>query len=391
MKNFEFYTPTKIFFGQGRENEIGQILSERNAHKVLIVIGKGSVIKSGLLERVVCSLNQSKIEYVILQGVRANPTFDLVREGIKLVRENNVDYILPIGGGSVIDTAKCIAVSYDYEGDIRDFNARKVTPTHALPIGVILTISAAGSEMSSSCVVQDDETMMKNGFNSDFNRPAFVIENPELTYSVSKEQTAYGIVDIAMHSLERYFYQSEEFELADDIALAVIKNVFDVGLLCFNNPTNYEYRAKIMLDSSLSHNGITHIGKGFSMPVHQLEHALSGLYPNIAHGLGLAVLWPAWAKYYYKYDLDKFAKLGEVVFSIHKDDKEKAALETIERIQKYFDELGMPRTLKALGLKEKDINSLVEIASRKGTRVIAHHSKDMDEEVMRIIYNSCMC
>jgi alcohol dehydrogenase YqhD (iron-dependent ADH family) len=302
---------------------------------------------------VVCSLNQSKIEYVILQGVRANPTFDLVREGIKLVRENNVDYILPIGGGSVIDTAKCIAVSYDYEGDIRDFNARKVTPTHALPIGFILTISAAGSEMSSSCVVQDDETMMKNGFNSDFNRPAFVIENPELTYSVSKEQTAYGIVDIAMHSLERYFYQSEEYELADDIALAVIKNVFDVGLLCFNNPTNYEYRAKIMLDSSLSHNGITHIGKGFSLPVHQLEHALSGKFPNIAHGLGLAILFPAWCRYYYKYDIDKFATLGERVFDIYSGNKVEDAKSTIDAFEEYFASFNLPSRYQKWESKKK--------------------------------------
>ena len=390
MKNFEFYSPTKIYFGHDREKEVGQILASLNVDKVLIVIGKHSVIKSGLLERVIESLNKENIGYVLLKGVRANPTFDLVSEGVTLVRENNIKFILPIGGGSVIDTAKCIAVNYDYPGDIKDYNFHRAQITHALPIGVILTISAAGSELSNSCVIQDDETGMKMGFNSDLVRPVFAIENPDLTISVCKEQTAYGIVDILSHSLERYFSVSEHNELADEFALGLIKNVFDVGLLCFNNPDNYEYRARIMLASSFSHNGITSIGKPYSMPVHQLEHPVSGRFTNIAHGCGLSVLWPAWAKYYYKYDLDKFARLGERVFNLSIKDKEELVKYTIEKIEEYFKNLGMPSSLSDLGIKEEDIDSLVNNVTRKGTRIIQHFGKDMDAEVVRAIYMSCL-
>lgn len=390
MKNFEFVSPTKIYFGHDRERKVGQILNGLKIDRILIVIGKNSVIKSGLLERVVESLTSARIEYVLLKGVRANPTFDLVEEGIKLVRENNLQFILPIGGGSVIDTAKCIAVNYDYEGDIHDFNFHKATPDHALPIGVILTIAAAGSELSNSCVIQDDETNVKMGFNSDLVRPVFAIENPDLTKSVSKEQTAYGIVDTIMHSFERYFSYSEEYMLADEFALGLIKNVFDVGLLCYNNPDNYEYCARIMLASSYSHNGITSIGKPHGMFVHKLEHPVSGMFENVAHGCGLAVLWPAWAKYYYKYDVDKFCKLGERVFDLHMEDKNEMALATIRKIEEYFKALGMPSTLAELGIKEEDIDALVDNMTEGGTKVISHHGKDMDAEVARIIYNSCM-
>jgi hypothetical protein len=390
MKNFDFYSPTKIYFGKNREAEIGQILKSYNFTKVLIVIGKSSVIKSGLLDRVLESLKNENIKSFLLKGVRANPTFDLVKQGVEIAKENNVDIILPIGGGSVIDTAKCIAVNYYHNGDIRDFNFHKENPTKALPVGVILTISAAGSELSNSCVIQDDETGMKNGFNSDLVRPLFAIENPDLTKSVNKEQTAYGIVDILMHTLERYMCDSEPYELADEFALGLVKNVIDVGLLCYNDPSNYDYRGRLMLASSLSHNGLTGIGKPFMMAVHQLEHPVSGLFPHIAHGCGLAVLWPAWARYYYHYDVDKFAKLGERVFNLSNVDKEKTALETIEKFEEYFKKLGMPSTLSELGIKESDINKLVENMTRKGTRVIKHHSKDMDAEVARTIYLSCL-
>ena len=209
MKNFEFCSPTKIYFGSGQEKEVGRILKELGSNKVLIVAGKNSVFDSGLYDRIAESLYDSGISHALLSGVRANPTFDLVSKGVEIVKANNIDFILPIGGGSVIDTAKCIAVNAYHDGDIKDFNYHLVQPTKALPIGVVLTIAAAGSELSNSCVIQDDVTGTKIGFNSDLIRPVFVIENPELTYSVSKEQTAYGIFDIMMHSLERYFCFSE--------------------------------------------------------------------------------------------------------------------------------------------------------------------------------------
>ena len=389
MKNFDFYSPTKIYFGSGRELEVGRVLKEFGAHKILIVIGQNSVVKSGLLDKVTNSIINEKLEYVVLAGVRANPTFELVSQGVELAKANNIDFILPIGGGSVIDTAKCIAVNVEYDGDVKDFNFHKAQVTKAMPIGVVLTISAAGSELSNSCVIQDDVTGMKMGFNSDLVRPKFVIENPELTYSVSKEQTAYGIVDIMMHSLERYFCPSEENELADEFALGLIKNVADVGLLCYNNPTNYDYRARIMLASSLSHNGITGIGKPFLMAVHQLEHPVSGMFPNIAHGCGLAVLFPAWATYYLPYECEKLAKLGRRVFNLNIENTLECAQETINQFKKYFKELGMPSSLRELGIKESDIEELVDRVTRKGTRIIPHPKKDMDGEVVRAIYKSC--
>ena len=390
MKNFNFISPTKIYFGPGKEKEVGSILHENNASKILIVIGKNSVIKSGLLERVVVSLEQYHLSYVILRGVRANPTFDLVEEGLKLVRDNKLDYILAIGGGSVIDTAKCIAVNYYHSGSIKDFNLHLAEPKKALPLGVILTIAAAGSELSSSCVIQDDATGIKFGFNSDVIRPVFAIENPELTYSLPKEQTAYGVVDILMHTLERYFCKSDKYELADEFALGLIKNVVELGTLAIQNPDNYDYRASLMLASSLSHNGLTSIGKKMNMPVHQLEHALSGKFPAIAHGLGLAILFPAWCRLYYKYDINKFATLGERVFDIYSGDKTQDALSTIDAFEEYFNSLGLPNKLSQVGVKEGDIEELVKLATNSGTRTIYHHTKPINDEVAREIYYSCL-
>lgn len=390
MKNFDFVSPTKIYFGPGKENEVGSILKSNGASRVLIVIGKNSVIKSGLLERVVVSLREAVIEYEVLRGVRANPTFDLVEEGLRIVRNSKIDYILAIGGGSVIDTAKCIAVNFYHNGGVKEINLHQAQPTKALPVGVILTISAAGSELSNSCVIQDDATGMKVGFNSDLVRPAFVIENPELTFSLPKEQIAYGVVDILMHTLERYFTESEKYELADEFALGLIKNVLEVGLLAYQNPTNYDYQASLMLASSLSHNGLTSIGKRINFPVHQLEHPLSGTFPNIAHGLGLAVLFPAWCKYYYKYDIDKFAALGERVFDLYSGDKEQDALDTIAAFEEYFSRMELPHTLSELGVKKEDIESLVNKVTNNNTRTVYHKEKPINDEVARKIYYSCL-
>ena len=390
MKNFNFVSPTKIYFGPDKEKDVGSILSSFNADKVLIVIGKNSVIKSGLLEKVVASLTQARIQFEILRGVRANPTFDLVEEGLKIVRANQINYILAIGGGSVIDTAKCIAANYYYSGSIKDFNLHLAEPKKALPIGVILTIAAAGSELSNSCVIQDDQLQRKLGFNSDVIRPQFVIENPELTYSLPKEQIAYGVVDILMHTLERYFCKSDKYELADEFAIGLIKNVLEVGALAYQNPENYDYRASLMLASSLSHNGITSIGKQMIMPVHQLEHALSGKFPKIAHGLGLAILFPAWCQYYYKYDIPKFARLGEIVFDIYSGDKTQDALSTIDAFKEYFTGLGLPSKLSEVGVKEEDIDSLVNLVTNNGSRTVYHHTKPINDEVAREIYYSCL-
>ena len=390
MMDFDFISPTKIYFGSNKEQLVGQICNNSNYKRVYIVIGQGSVKRSGLLDKVTKSLDEFGIEYQILEGVRPNPTIDLCHKGIEEARAFSPNLILAIGGGSVIDTAKSIAVGYYYFGDTFDFNLHKVRPKKALPVGVILTIAASGSEMSTSAVIQDDKTQIKRGFNEDIVRPVFVIENPKLTYSLPKLQTAYGIVDMMMHTLERYFNPSSDNEPADGFAEALLRSVIKAGKVVVENPTDYDARAVLMLMSSLSHNGITSIGKGSFLYVHQLEHALSGVYPDVPHGAGLAVLFPAWAKYYVNYDTDKFNQLATNVFGLNNHNKLENAKAGIKELEKFFALLEMPKTLKDLGLDNPDIPRLVNLITNNGEIVIKHPKKDMDQDVLTAIFNSCL-
>ena len=388
--DFDFVSPTKIYFGTNKEELVGQICAEHGYKRVYIVIGQGSVKRSGLLDTVLASLDANDIKYQILEGVRPNPTIELCRKGIEEARAFAPNLILAIGGGSVIDTAKNIAVGYFYVGDSFDFNLHKAKPKKALPIGVVLTIAASGSELSTSCVIQDDEKQIKRGFNDDLVRPVFAIENPKLTYSVSKVQTAYGIVDIMMHTLERYFNASSDNEPADGFAEALLRSVIKAGRTVVNNPTDYDARAVLMLMSSFSHNGITSIGKGSLLYVHQLEHAVSGMYPGVAHAAGLAVLFPAWAKYYVNYDTDKFNNLAKNVFGLYNKNKLENAKAGINEIEKLFAILGMPKTFKDLGIDNPDIEKLVNLITDNGERVIKHPKKDMDKEVLVAILKNCL-
>ena len=389
MIDFDYGVRTKLYFGRGKEKQVGEILASYNASKVLIIIGQGSVKKTGLLDVVIGSLNKNNIQHKLLEGVRPNPTIDFVVEGLKVAKEFQPDFILAVGGGSVIDTAKLIALDYYYDGDPFDFNNHKAKPTKGLPVGVILTIAAAGSEMSASCVIQNDAEKSKKGFISDLNRPIFAIENPELTYSVDKYQTACGIVDIMMHTIERYFQPSAENEPADGFAETVLKSVIKAGQKVIRNPEDYESRAVLMLMSSYSHNGLTNIGKPFGMPVHQLEHGLSGMYPSIAHGAGLAVLWPAWAKYYIQFDEDKFDRFARNVWGSNLPNKRENGLQGIKLTEEFFRYIGMPSRLADFRVGVIDIDGLVNILTDSGTRVVAHHVKPLDGEVARIIYDSC--
>ena len=390
MLDFELLLPTKIYFGHGKEQLIGEILKERKAQKVLIVIGSGSVKKTGLLDLVIEKLKENNISFEILEGVRANPTRQLAEQGVALAKEYHPDYVLAIGGGSVMDTAKFICAGYYYDGSAFDFNRKVAVPTKSLPLGVILTIAASGSEMSTSCVIQDDTTGEKTGFNNDLNRPAFVIENPELTFTVNEKQTAYGITDILMHTLERYLQVSSENEPADRFAEGLMKSVIQAGKKVMQNPCDYESRAVLMLMSSWSHNGLTNIGKPQGMPVHQLEHALSGLHPEVAHGEGLAILWPAWARYYLPYDVEKFNSLAENVFDSHLQNKLENAEKGISLMEEFFISLNIPHKLSELKTKESiSVDALADRFSNGGTRVVAHHEKPMDREVAREIYTNC--
>ena len=390
MIDFDFVSPTKIFFGKEKEQLIGQICKDYGYKRVLVIIGQNSVRKSGLLNRVLSSLDSADIEYQILEGVRPNPTIDLCYKGIELAREFKPNVLLAIGGGSVIDTAKSVAVGYYYDGDAFDFNLHKAVPTKALPIGVVLTIAASGSELSTSCVIQDDKKQIKRGFNSDLVRPAFAIENPELTYSVPKEQMAYGIVDMMMHTLERYFNPSSDNEPADEFAEALLRSVIKAARAWIEKPDDYNARAVLMLMSSLSHNGLTSIGKGSFLYVHQLEHAVSGVYPNVAHAAGLAVLFPAWAKYYATYDTDKFDRLATNVFGLNDKNKLDNAKAGIDEIEKLFAILSMPKTFKDLGIDHPDIDKLVNLITDNGNRVINHPKKNMDQKVLSEIFESCL-
>ena len=389
MIDFDFVSPTKIYFGSNKEQLIGQICNEYGYKRVFIVIGQGSIKRTGLLDTVKKSLDESNIKYEILEGVRPNPTIDLCHKGIEEARAFTPNMILAIGGGSVMDTAKNIAAGYFYVGDSFDFNLHKAKPKKALPIGVILTIAASGSELSNSCVIQDDETKVKRGFNCDLVRPVFAIENPKLTYSVSKVQTAYGIVDMMMHTLERYFNPSSDNEPADGFAESLLRSVIKAAKTVVDNPTDYDARAVLMLMSSLSHNGVTSIGKNSLLYVHQLEHAVSGLYPEVAHAAGLAVLFPAWAKYYIPLDTDKFDRLARNVFGLNNKNKLENAKAGIEQLEKLFKLLNMPKSFRDLGINNPDIDKLVNLVTDNGTRVINHPKKDMDKEVLTAIFNSC--
>lgn len=390
MGNFEFFVQTKIIFGQNSEEKLGETILSFNYKKALVLFGGKSARKTGLFDKILSNLNENNIEYLVLEGIRPNPEFSFVLEHLDQIKAFRPDIIIAVGGGSVIDTAKSIAVSYFYDGYGFDFNLHKANPTKALPIGVVLTISAAGSEMSTSCVMQDDETNIKSGFNSNLVRPLFAIENPELTFTVNKEQTAYGIVDILMHTLERFFSESTNYQLADDLSIGLIKSVIKSGEVAFANPNDYDARSNLMLSSSLSHNGLTSVCKAYKMPVHALEHALSGLYPAIAHGAGLAVLFPRWARYYINYDPEKFDYFAKEVFNLSNNDIIKNGLEGIEKLEEYFSSLDLPKNFRELGVDNPNIDKLVEIVTCKGTRVVGHHKKPMDEEVVREIFTNCI-
>ena len=390
MQNFVFHAPTKLVFGKETEKQVGALISEYGYKKVLVHYGQGSVKESGLLERVLQSLKQNNVDYVLLGGVQPNPEIDMVREAIPLCKKENIELILAVGGGSVIDSAKLIATGFYYDGDPFDISLHKVTPKKALPVGVILTIAAAGSEMSQSAVITDPVTKTKQGYLSPLNRPLFSILNPELTYSVSSYQTAVGIVDMMMHTLERYFNPSGNFEVADHLAEAILTSIMEAALPALENPYNYDARASLMLASTFSHNGITNLGKPGAMPVHALEHLLSGLYPQIPHGTGLAVLFPAWAETYLHYDTDKFDQFARKVMHLNYEDKLENAKMGIARLREFFTLIGMPNTLSSLGVKKEDIPWMVQKLTKNGTRVVDHYRKPLDGEVATKIFMACL-
>ena len=318
MENFIYNTPTRVYFGKGQEDNLGEILKSYGIKKVLFHYGKGSIKKSGLYDKVINQLKASKIDFVELGGVEPNPKLSLVLKGVKIAKEENIDLILAVGGGSVLDSAKSIAVGAKVDFSPWLFSIGEKKATSHVPVGAILTIAASGSDMSNSCVITNDETKEKRGFASEENRCLFSILNPELTYTVSPYQTACGITDIMMHTLERYFSKGSETPLTDNIALGLLKATVDAGKIVMKDPTNYEARATLFWANSLSHNTLTGIGRNFIMSVHQLEHEVSGMFDNVSHGAGLAVLWPAWAKLSFKGAPERFLRYSYEVMGDRK-------------------------------------------------------------------------
>lgn len=363
MLDFNFYTPTKIYFGKGKESLVGEILKDYGYKKVMFMYGQGSIKKSGLYDTVVNSLNASEINFVEVSGVEPNPKVSFVRNAIDVARKNEVDFILAVGGGSVIDAAKSTASGAINDCDVWDFHTGKATPKATIPVGTILTIAAAGSEMSASSVLTNTELNMKCGFTSELNRPKFSICNPELTYTVSKYQTACGIVDIMAHTMERYFTPCPPTDLTDSISESILKSVIKSAKILRKNPCDYEARATVMWASSLSHNNLTGCGRINALPVHQLEHAVSGEYDEVAHGAGLAVLFPAWAKYVYKHNISRFAQFARCVWDVNESDDEKAAFFGIKAMSDFFRLIEMPLSFDDLNIGEENICRLADLCT----------------------------
>ncbi|MGN0299316.1 MAG: iron-containing alcohol dehydrogenase [Lachnospiraceae bacterium] len=387
MNNFIFDTPTKVYFGKGEETKVGKIIKEYGVQKVLIHYGGQSAIRSGLLERVKGYLDEENIAHVELGGVVANPELKLVREGIALCQREGVDFILAVGGGSVLDSAKDIANGVaNPEVDVWDFSVRKAVPKRTMRKGAILTLAAAGSEMSNSCVISDSERGLKRGYGSPCNRMNFAIENPELTYTVDAYQTACGAVDIAMHTIERYFCLGEDTYLTDALAEALIKSVMKAGRDAIARPQDYSARANMMWASSLAHNDLTGCGRIFQMTVHQFEHELSGMYPRIAHGAGLAALWCSWARYVYSANIPRFLQYAHNVWNLDIDFEhpEVTINQAIDMQENYYKSIGMPVCLKELDVREEDLEALALGCSRDKTRVLDGNKKLGYEEMLDI-------
>ena len=363
MKDFNFYAPTRVVFGRESEEKLPQLIQQYGGGKVLVHYGGSSAKRSGLLDKVFKMLNEADISYVELGGVVPNPLLSKVQEGIDLCRREHVNFVLAVGGGSVIDSSKAIGYGVGYPGDVWDFWDGKAVPQECLPIGVMLTIPAAGSEMSSSCVITKDDGMIKRGVNSDLCRCKFAIMNPERTYTLPAYQTAAGATDIMMHTMERYFSKYEDALLTDALAEALLRQVIASTPIVLENPEDYEHRAAIMWASSLSHNDLMECGTEKDFASHKLEHELSGLF-GVTHGAGLAAIWGSWARYVMDKHVSRFVKFAVNVMGVEPD-----ALKGIEAIERFFKSIGMPTSIPELigrPATDDEIAELVRKCSRDG-------------------------
>lgn len=389
MENFNFYAPTQVVFGKDAEAQVGELVKAQNCKKVLVHFGGSSAKKSGLLDRVCTSLDKAGISYVTLGGVVPNPRLSKVREGIELCKKEGVDFLLAVGGGSVIDSCKAIGYGLANNCDVWDLYEGKAYPTGCYPVGAVLTIAAAGSEMSNSSVITNEEGWLKMSCNTDYGRCKFAVMNPELTYTLPQYQTMSGCTDILMHTMERYFTNVETMELTDVIAEALMRNVIRNAKILMKEPKNYEARAQVMWASSLAHNDLTGCGAIGDYASHQIEHELGGLF-DVTHGAGLAAVWGSWARYVYKHNVKRFAQFAVNVLGVynHFDNPERTALEGIEAMEKFYKEIEMPISIKELlngkEITNAEIDEMAEKCTRGGKKIVGHFVELKKEDIVKI-------
>ena len=388
MSNFSYYTPTHVYFGRGTQNQVGELVRAQGCKKVLIHYGGQSARRSGLLAQVEASLDAAGVAHVQLGGVVPNPHLSLVYEGIELCRREDVDFILAVGGGSVIDSAKAIGYGMCMDGDVWELYNHTRRATGCLPIGVILTIAASGSEMSDSSVITKEEGGIKRGYNDDICRPKFAIMNPELTMTLPDYQTACGCTDILMHTMERYFVQGDAMEITDSIAEALMRTVMKQAKILRDDPKNYDARAEVMWAGSLSHNGLTGCGHdGSDFASHRLEHEIGGMF-DVAHGAGLAAVWGSWARYVYQNCMPRFVRFARNVMGVEAElSDDAAALRGIELMEDFFRSIHMPTCFSELGIQPTQ-EQLEEMAHKCYLAVggLLGSAKKLDEGDMLAIY-----
>ncbi len=385
MIHFNFVNPTKIIFGRGKENTVGKEISSYSK-KVLLHYGGGSIKKTGLYDRIVASLNGAGVDFVELSGVKPNPRLSLVREGIEICRKQNIDFILAVGGGSTIDSSKAIAMGVLYKGDVWDIYTGKYVPDKALPIGTILTIPAAGSESSTGSVITNEDGWYKRAFNSEIIYPRFSILNPELAFTLPKYQVACGVTDILAHLMERYFTNTPNVELTDRMIEAIMKTVINNAPKVLQNIEDYNAWAEIMWSGTIAHNNLMNTGRVGDWSSHDIEHELSGIY-DIAHGAGLAVVFPAWMKYVYHHDLNRFCQFATRVWNVEPSfwSMEETALKGISHLESFFNSIGLPTTLKELDIPPDRFDEMADKATNSNTSTVGQFVPLKKTDVLNIL------
>lgn len=385
MDNFAFLNPTKIIFGRGTERTVGDEV-RRYSKKILLHYGGGSIKKTGLHDRVAASLQEAGVTFVELGGVMPNPRLSLVREGIRLCRENGLDFVLAVGGGSAIDSAKAIAVGVPYEGDVWDFYSGKAEVQSALPIATILTIPAAGSEASNASVITNEDGWYKRGLGTDFIYPRFSILNPELAFTLPPYQVACGAADILAHLMERYFTNTRHVELTDRLIESVMKTIIHNVPKVLRQPDNYDAWAEVMWAGTVAHNNLLNTGRVGDWASHDIEHEISGIY-DIAHGAGLAIVFPAWMKYLYKHDIQRFVQFATRVWDVEPDvwDVEATALEGIEQLRGFFKSIGLPLTLREAGIPGDRVEEMADKCTGSDAWTVGQFVKLGKKDVLGIL------